>query len=121
MPKNILIVDDSSSIRKIVALSLKVLEHNIISAEDGVIALEKLSQNQIDLVITDLNMPNMDGIELIKTIRDNPKYKDLPIIVLSSLSNELNIDDGLKIGANSYLTKPINTVKIKFEVAKYLS
>ena len=97
------------------------MEHNIISAEDGVIALEKLSQNEIDLVITDLNMPNMDGLELIKNIRENPKYKELPIIVLSSLSNDLDINEGLKNGANSYLMKPFNAVKIKFEVAKYLS
>jgi two-component system chemotaxis response regulator CheY len=121
MAKNILVVDDSSSIRKIVSLSLKVLDFNIISAEDGVIALEKLSQNSIDLLITDLNMPNMDGYELIKNVRANSTYKDLPIIVLSSLSSEFDINEGLLSGANSYLMKPFNAVKIKFEVAKYLS
>jgi two-component system chemotaxis response regulator CheY len=65
-------------------------------------------------------MPNLDGYKLIKTIREDPEYIDLPIIILSSLSRDEDINEGMSAGANSYLIKPFNTKRIQYEVAKYI-
>ena len=73
------------------------------------------------MLITDLNMPNIDGFKLIDSVRNNPEYEELPIIILSSLSNEEDIKQGMNAGANSYLIKPFNKKRIQYEVAKYLS
>jgi two-component system, chemotaxis family, chemotaxis protein CheY len=121
MSKVILVVDDSPSIRKFISLALKIQSYTVITAEDGMQALEILTQNQtIDMVLTDLNMPNMDGIKLIKEVRKMPEYAELPIIILSSLTSERDINEGLDAGADSYLIKPFNTKKIQYEIAKYL-
>ncbi len=121
MDKTILAVDDSVSIRKFITLALKVQGFKIVTCADGMEALEALPNHQIDLMITDLNMPNVDGFELIRVVRQNPEYKNLPIIILSSLSDNNDIENGLKLGANSYLIKPFNTKKIQYEVSKYLN
>jgi len=84
-------------------------------------ALEKLPQSKFDLVITDLNMPNMDGFELIKALRENADYKDLPVIILTSLGDEANKEQGAKLGVNSYVVKPFSLEKIQYEVSKYVS
>jgi len=121
MAQTILIAEDSSSVRKFITLALKMKGYNVVAAEDGMEALEKLPEHNIDLLVTDLNMPNIDGYQLIKTIREDPQYKYLPIIILSSLSNEEDINQGLGVGANSYLIKPFNTKRIQYEVMKYLN
>lgn len=122
MSKVILVVEDSPSIRKFISLALKIQSYTVITAEDGMQALEILTNPTatIDLVLTDLNMPNMDGIKLIKEIRKIPEYTYLPIIILSSLTSERDINEGLDAGADSYLIKPFNTKKIQYEIAKYL-
>ncbi len=83
-----MIADDSSTVRKFVAFSLQMNQFEVVMAEDGMDAMEKISQNQVDLAIVDLNMPNMDGFEFIETIRKTEDYKNLPIIILSSEKNE---------------------------------
>lgn len=120
MLKTILIAEDSASVRKFITLALKIQGYKVISTQDGMEALEKLPKEKIDLLITDLNMPNIDGLKLIRTIRQDSEYKDLPIIILSSLSKDEDINLGLDAGANSYLIKPFNTKRIQYEVAKYL-
>jgi len=121
MAKVILVVEDSPSIRKFITLALKIQSFTVITAEDGMQALEILTQNNsVDLVLTDLNMPNMDGIKLIQNIRNMENYKELPIIILSSLTSDRDINEGLEAGANSYLIKPFNTKKIQYEISKYL-
>lgn len=119
-PKTILVADDSASIRKFVALSLKMQGYNVISATDGMDAMEKLPHEDVSLVITDLNMPNMDGYNLIRSIRSSGNYNELPIIILSSLSSEDDIKEGMESGANSYLVKPFNAKRVQYEVSKYL-
>jgi DNA-binding response OmpR family regulator len=121
MPKTILIAEDSAAVRKFITLALKIKGYKVIPAVDGMDALEKLPTENIDLLVTDLNMPNIDGLKLIKTIRESAEYKDLPIIILSSLSKDEDINAGLDAGANSYLIKPFNTKRIQYEVAKFLS
>mgnify|MGYP002147780179 FL=1 len=108
------------SVRKFIALSLKSGGYRVISAVDGMDALEILPKEKVDLVITDLNMPNVDGFELVRTIRQNPMYSDLPIIILSSLADVQYIERGMQAGANSYIVKPFNMKKIQYEVSKYI-
>ncbi len=121
MKKTILIAEDSSSVRNFISLALKIKGFNIVAAEDGMDALEKLPKHNFDLLVTDLNMPNVDGYQLISTVRSDPQYEELPIIILSSLSQEEDIKKGLSVGANSYLVKPFNTKRIQYEVMKYLA
>lgn len=121
MKKVILIADDSSTVRKFVSFSLVMDEFEVITAVDGMDALEKMSQMNIDLAIVDLNMPNMDGFELIKTIRESEDYKDLPVIILSSERGEESKVRGKNVGANAYLEKPFNTKMIQYQVSKFLN
>lgn len=121
MKKVVLVVDDSPTIRKFVSISLKVNGYEIIQVADGMEALEVLPSERIDLVITDLNMPNIDGFELIKTIRSNEDYKEIPIIILSSLSGSEEIEKGIQCGANAYLLKPFDSNRILYEVSKFLT
>jgi two-component system chemotaxis response regulator CheY len=121
MGKVILVVDDSATVRKFVSASLTMQGFNVIAACDGMDALEKLPSWTFDLVITDLNMPNMDGFELIRSLRGNPQYKELPIIILSSLDDSTSIQTGKGVGASSYLMKPFSLEKIQYEVSKYIS
>jgi two-component system, chemotaxis family, chemotaxis protein CheY len=121
MGKTVLVVDDSTTVRKFVSVSLEMQGFNVTSACDGMDALEKLPTKRFDLVITDLNMPNMDGFELIKTLRDNEEYRDLPVIILTSLADEANKETGARLGVSSYVVKPFSLEKIQYEVAKYVS
>jgi two-component system, chemotaxis family, chemotaxis protein CheY len=120
MKKTILTVDDSMSVRKFIALSLKSGGYRVISAVDGMDALEILPNEKVDLIITDLNMPNVDGFELVHIIRQNILYQTLPIIILSSLADSQYIERGMAAGANSYIVKPFNMKKIQYEVSKYI-
>ncbi|RMG27758.1 MAG: response regulator [Methanobacteriota archaeon] len=84
-------------------------------------ALELLSRKEVDLVITDLNMPNLDGFELLKTLREDQKFRDLPVIILSSLDSEEERQRSKELGANSFLVKPFNQQRIQYEVAKFIN
>jgi len=121
MGKLIMIVDDSATVRKFVAASLTMQGFTVVAACDGMDALEKLPSGTFDLVITDLNMPNMDGFEFIRSLRDNPQYRDLPVIILSSLGDRDSIAAGRDLGVQSYLMKPFSLEKIQYEVSKYIS
>lgn len=121
MANVILIVDDSPTVRKFVSVSLTIQGFTVVAACDGMDALEKLPSSDVDLVITDLNMPKMDGFELIKALRETPDYKNLPVIILSSLSDQVNKERGEQLGVSSYVIKPFSLEKIQYEVAKYLS
>jgi len=121
MGKLIMIVDDSATVRKFVAASLTMQGFTVVAACDGMDALEKLPSGTFDLVITDLNMPNMDGFEFIRSLRDNPQYRDLPVIILSSLGDRDSMAAGQALGVKSYLMKPFSLEKIQYEVSKYIS
>lgn len=117
----ILVVEESESNRKFISFALKMQGNKVITATDGMEALEKLSNNKIDLLITELNLSNIDGYKLIEQIRKIKEYKKLPIIVLTTLTKENEIKQGLESGADSYLLKPFNYKRIQFEVSKYLT
>jgi two-component system chemotaxis response regulator CheY len=121
MSRSILVVDDSSTVRKFVSVSLDMQGFKVVTACDGMEALEKLPAQDIDLIITDLNMPNMDGFELIKALRDSSAYREIPVIILTSLSDQVSKDQGAKLGVHSYLVKPFSLEKIQYAVSKYLS
>jgi CheY-like chemotaxis protein len=113
----ILIVDDSVTVRKILVHTLKPKNFKCVEAVDGIDALEKLAQHpDVKLVISDLNMPNMDGIELISNIRGNPEFKDLPIIMLTTESGPEHRRKAHEAGANLYLVKPSPPHIILFKV-----
>ncbi|HTO93256.1 MAG TPA: response regulator [Bacteroidota bacterium] len=121
MGKLIMIVDDSATVRKFVAASLTMQGFTVVAACDGMDALEKLPSGTFDLMITDLNMPNMDGFEFIRSLRENPQYRDLPVIILSSLGDRDSMAAGRELGVQSYLMKPFSLEKIQYEVSKYIS
>jgi CheY-like chemotaxis protein len=117
----ILIVDDSTTVRKFLTHTLKSKSYQCIEASDGFEAIEKLTQNpQIKLVIADLNMPNMDGIEFIGTVRSDPQYQDLPIIMLTTDNTPENKKLAFDAGANLYLVKPSPAHIILFKVQSLL-
>jgi len=108
MSKHILIVDDSKTIRNLVAFIMKKEGFRVTMAEDGIDGLEKLysADEHIDLIISDVNMPRMDGFTFIKTVREQEAYRDVPIVVLSTEGKEEDIQQGISLGANLYMVKP---------------
>jgi two-component system chemotaxis response regulator CheY len=121
MSGTVLVVDDSSTVRKFVSIALEMQGFDVVAATDGMDALEKLPQKAVDLIITDLNMPIMDGLEFIRTLRENPTYNDIPVIILTSLTDEATRAEGASLQVVSYLTKPFSIEKLQYEVSKYLS
>ncbi len=123
MAHTVLVVDDSPTVVKFVSLSLKKIGLNVVTACDGMDAIEKISTSQedVDLVITDLNMPNLDGYSLIDTLRKNVEHRSTPIIILTSEEADEDRERGLQVGANSYLVKPFNSEVLAEEVSKYLT
>jgi len=122
MSQTILVVDDSPTVLKFVSFSLKNRGFSVLTACDGMNAIEKLSNspNPVDLIITDLNMPNVDGYGLIETVRQNQAHSTTPIIILSSEDAENDRLRGIQAGADSYLVKPFKAAKLLEEVSKYL-
>jgi two-component system chemotaxis response regulator CheY len=113
MNEHILIVDDSKTVRNLVAFIIKREGYKVTMAEDGLDGLEKLfSADKIDLIISDVNMPRMDGFTFIKQVREQEAYKDLPIMVLSTEGRPQDIDLGMKLGANLYMVKPAQPEKM---------
>ncbi len=106
MAKCILIVDDSETVRQVLKLALGNAGYQVVEAEDGFDALAKLSGAQIDMLITDLNMPNMDGIELIKKVREEGKHRFTPIVMLTTESSEEKKKAGREAGASGWIVKP---------------
>ncbi|MDK2957383.1 MAG: two-component system, chemotaxis family, chemotaxis protein CheY [Desulfovibrionales bacterium] len=113
MPKHILVVDDSKTVRNLVAFILKKEGFRVTTAEDGLDGLEQLyNAGDVDLIIADVNMPRMDGFTYIKNVRENEKYVDIPIIVLSTEGQDKDIQQGLNLGANLYMVKPAQPEKM---------
>lgn len=113
MSKHILIVDDSKTVRNLVAFIMKKEGFKVTTAEDGLDGLEKLySAEHVDLIISDVNMPRMDGFTFIKTVREQEAYRDLPIVVLSTEGQEKDIQMGMSLGANLYMVKPAQPEKM---------
>ncbi len=106
MSKCIMTVDDSASVRQMVSFTLRQAGYEVVEAVDGKDALSKLDGNPVHMVITDLNMPNLDGIGLIKGVRSNAAYKFIPIIMLTTESQESKKLEGKQAGATGWIVKP---------------
>lgn len=117
MSKSILIIDDSESIRELVALTLESSGYKVDKALDGLDALRFLDGREINLVITDLNMPNMDGIELIKEVRKKDGYSTVPILMLTTESQAAKKEQAKSAGATGWIVKPFVQEKL-LEVVK---
>jgi len=116
-----LVVEDSPTMRQLLAFSLRRLKDcRIIEAVDGVDALKKLTTERVDLVITDINMPMMDGLKLIAVIRSNARTKTLPIIIVTTEGAEEDRKRGLELGADAYIPKPIHPSELLRTVASLL-
>lgn len=118
--KTILVVDDSPTIRKLLGYILKKKSYIIAEAEDGLDAMEKLGHVQVDLVIVDLNMPNMDGIEFVRNLRDNYYYMDTPVIMLTTTKDEKLKKDAFYAGVNMFLNKPVQPNFLLYKVESLL-
>ena len=113
--KNLLIVDDSKMVRKIIAVSLKGEQHfKLHEAGSGLEALDKLMELEtpVDLIFTDINMPNMDGLEFIKRCKEDDMYKDIPIIVITTEDGVEDRQRALELGATGFVSKPLDRESI---------
>ena len=116
---NFLVVDDFSTMRRIVRNLLKELGYNKIEeAEDGVDALEKIRAGQIDFVVADWNMPNMDGLELLKTIRADDALKHIPVMMVTAEAKKENIIAAAQAGASGYVVKPFTAAILEEKLNK---
>ncbi len=117
MAKKVLTVDDSKSMREMVAFTLKSAGYEVVEAEDGNAALAAIAGLKVDAVITDLNMPNMNGFELIRSLRADPVYKFTPILMLTTEGDSAKKEEGKSSGATGWIVKPFNPEKL-IEVIK---
>lgn len=106
MAKTIVIVDDSASMRRVVGIALKGAGYDVIEGSDGNDALAKLTGQKVHLIITDVNMPGMDGITFLKTIKQHPTYRFTPVIMLTTESEESRKQEGKAAGARAWVVKP---------------
>lgn len=111
LTKSFLVIDDSATMRQLINMILRKLGCTSVSdAPNGRIALEKLAASPVDVVLTDIDMPEMNGLEFIERARE--QYAKLPIIILSTHGDDVTRDKGLLLGANDYLTKPLSSSKL---------
>ncbi len=104
---NILVVDDCQTTRKLLGHYLKSRGYSVVFAENGLDALEKLGSNEINLILTDLNMPYTDGMELIKTLRSDPNWANIPILMVTTENDDVEREKAFSSGVNGYVVKPI--------------
>ena len=119
---NILVVEDSPTMRQLIGFAMKrIPQSRVIEATDGVDALRKLSSDKIDIILADINMPVMDGLKLVSLVRGNASYKNIPIIMITTEGAEEDKKKALAIGADAYLTKPIQTQELIRLVSSFIS
>ena len=121
MAKTILVVDDSASIRAMVSFTLKGAGYVVVEAVDGQDALDKAkSNNDVHLILTDLNMPRMDGLTLIKSLRSLPRYRTAPILMLTTESSDVMKAQGRAAGATGWMVKPFDPKRLLEVIKKVL-
>jgi two-component system chemotaxis response regulator CheY len=116
-----LVVEDSPTMRQLIVFALsriKVLK--VVEADDGVDALKKLSQQHFDILITDINMPMMDGLKLVSMVRKDEVHKEIPIIIITTEGAQEDRQRALSLGANAYITKPIQAPQVISKVKELL-
>ena len=116
MKKKVLIVDDDPIIIEVLSVRLKMTGFEVLSAANGKEGLEKANREHPDLIILDVIMPEMNGFETCRHLKEDPKTKDIPVIMLTSLSKEKDLEKGLEKGADCFITKPFNSADLMFEI-----
>ncbi len=120
MAKTVLVVDDSASMRQLVGFALKSAGYEVVAAVHGKDALDKVNGTKVEMVVTDLNMPEMDGIELIKQLRAKPESKFTPIVMLTTESQEAKKQEGKQAGASGWLVKPFKPEELVDIVKRFV-
>jgi two-component system, chemotaxis family, chemotaxis protein CheY len=116
-----LVVEDSPMMRQLLVFALsRVKQLKVTEADDGVDGLRKLAAGKFDIILTDINMPIMDGLKLVKRVRTDPVHKDVPIVVITTESAEEDRQRALSLGANAYITKPIQAPQVIAKVKELL-
>jgi len=118
MAKTIMVVDDSASLRQVVGIALKGAGYDVVEGCDGKDALTKLDGRKVNLIISDVNMPNMDGITFVKAVKQLPNYKFTPIIMLTTESQEGKKQEGQAAGAKAWVVKPFKPEQMLNAVSK---
>ena len=118
MAKTILIVDDSAALRQVVSIALKRVGYDVLEAQDGQDALDKLKGQKVHLIVSDVNMPKMDGLAFTRAVKALPEYKFTPVIMLTTESSEAKRQDGRAAGAKAWVTKPFKPEVLVDAVAK---
>ena len=121
MPKKILIAEDSPTMRSLIVSTISAMgEYETVEAANGFEALRILPREKVDLIITDINMPDINGLELVSFIRNNENYRMTPLFIISTEGSERDREKGLALGANAYLVKPFAPQQLQELVRKYL-
>ncbi len=118
MNKTIMVVDDSASLRQVVRIALTQVGYDVVEGCDGRDALAKLTGQKIHLIISDVNMPNMDGISFVKEVKKHPQYRFTPIIMLTTESQETKKQEGQAAGAKAWVVKPFKPDQMLQAVSK---
>jgi two-component system, chemotaxis family, chemotaxis protein CheY len=118
MAKTIMIVDDSASIRQVVGIALRGAGYDVLEGSDGKDALARLTGQKVHLIISDVNMPNMDGISFVKAVKQLPSYKFTPVIMLTTESQEAKKAEGQAAGAKAWVVKPFKPEQMLAAVEK---
>jgi two-component system chemotaxis response regulator CheY len=116
-----LVVEDSPMMRQLIVFALhRMRELEVVEADDGVDAMRKLAGSKFDIVVTDINMPIMDGLKLVKRIRSDETHKNVPIIIITTEGSQEDRSRALALGANAYITKPIQAPQVIAKVKELL-
>lgn len=122
MAPKILIAEDSPTMRALIVSTIAALgDYEIVEAANGFEALRILPREKVDLVITDINMPDINGLELVSFIKSNPNYEGTPLFIISTEGSERDREKGLALGANAYLVKPFAPEELQALIQKYLN
>jgi two-component system chemotaxis response regulator CheY len=118
---NCLVVEDSPMMRQLLVFALSRVKHlRVTEADDGVDGLRKLAAQKYDLILTDINMPIMDGLKLVKRVRSDPTHKTTPIIIITTEGAQEDRERAMQLGANAYITKPIQAPQVIAKVKELL-
>jgi len=120
MSKTILVVDDSASLRQVVSIALTRAGYDVLEAGDGVEALTRLDGRKINLIVSDVNMPRMDGITFVTQVKLNPRYKFTPVIMLTTESGGDRMQQGKTAGAKAWIVKPFSPPVLLDAVSKLI-
>jgi two-component system chemotaxis response regulator CheY len=119
--KTILIADDSPTMRAMLVATLEMLgDFRIVEASSGFEVLRLLPRENVDLILTDINMPDINGLELISYLRTNPNYLSIPVFIISTEGSRKDIEKGRLLGANEYLVKPFDPTRLQALISSYL-